>query len=214
MKKNSIENELKYLLTEADFTKLKRYLKTVYPFSIKTQRNYYFDTSNLELRAKKIGLRIRYENKSRTPILTLKFPAKSTVRALRAFRSRNEIEAKLNSKLAVGLLKARISFNQIKLPPIALLNSMVAASLIESMIPLGSMVNSRIKFKWTNGLVLELDRFKIFDQIFYELELETDKPKRGDLLVRELFKDLKIRYKPSGKSKLARFIELKKKSLS
>ena len=74
------------------------------------------------------------------------------------------------------------------------------------------METVRTIVKAPKKLELELDRFKMFDKKFYELEVETSKPREADKLVRVMFEKYGIPYLPITKSKLGRFIENWKRS--
>lgn len=199
------ESELKYSLTAKEFKTLKKHLSP-FPHDSKKQINYYFDSVNLALKKKKIGLRIRITEK-KTPMLTIKFPKSHKTKNLAALKVRYEYEEPISNKDAQRVLKGGKGICDLKTKPIRILKYKVAQKSLDQLVKLGALKNHRTTYKFAHGLILELDQFTYFGKSFYELEIETSKPNQTDLKMRELFKNLKIKYRPEKKSKLARFLK-------
>lgn len=199
------EIELKYSLSAKDFKTLKKHLST-FPHHSKLQTNYYFDSISLDLKKKKIGLRIRTSPK-KPALATVKFPKAGKTNNLAALKLRYEYEETLSAKDAKAVLGGTKKISALDVLPIRILKRKVPKSCLESAVKLGALKTERTTFQYLHGLTLELDKFTFFGDTFYELECETHQPKHADLNLRELFKTLRIKYRPERKSKLARFLK-------
>jgi len=204
-----LEKELKYLLTKKDYDALLRASKKRIVKSIK-QVNIYFDDNSLRLRKKRIGLRVRIENEQKCT-LTLKEPSKLRSKKVPKLKIRHEWECSLPHTLAKKVIKGKTPIGSLKRIPITILNHHFSESQIEKIIPLGAVKTLRTFVKADQGVLLEIDKFKMFGQKFYELEVETHDPVLADKTVRSLLKKLKIPCRPITKSKLGRFLDLWKK---
>lgn len=204
-----LEKELKYSLSKEDYDTLikatrKRVVKTV------KQSNVYFDDSALRLRKKKIGLRVRLEDGG-LATLTLKEPAKSSSKRLPKLKIRHEWESRLNLDLAKDLIKGKTAICSLHHKPILILRSHFNSKTLEGILPLGTVKTTRTLVRADKRVLLEIDKFKMFNKKFYELEVETHQPVLADQVVRNLLKKHGIAYLPITKSKLGRFLEFWKK---
>jgi len=199
------ESELKYSLTAKEFKTLKKHLSS-FAHDSKRQINHYFDSVNLNLKRKKIGLRIRI-TKKKAPILTVKFPKPHKTPNLAALKVRYEYEEPISNQDAQRVLRGGKGIHDLKATPVRILKQKVAQKYLDQLVKLGTLKNHRTTYKYTHGLILELDQFTYFGKTFHELEIETSKPNQADLKIRELFRNLKIKYRPEKQSKLARFLK-------
>jgi uncharacterized protein YjbK len=117
--KAPLEKELKYLLKKQDYEKLIRALRKRTLATIK-QTNFYFDNSDLSLRKKKIGLRIRLENNGKCT-LTLKEPAKVKTPSVPSLKVRHEWESPLKLSLSKEITNGQLSISSLKIKPISIL---------------------------------------------------------------------------------------------
>lgn len=206
-----IERELKYGLEREEYETL---LSAFSPSSLPTElKTFYFDDSKLSLRGKRFGLRIRLKGDQAT--LTLKYPAKPEKNEPEAFKVRHEEEASLPLAQALDVIAGDLRILDLKAKPIATLKRSFPAKTLENLVYLGNMRLLRLKAPLENGFEVELDRFWIFDEEFFELELELseeDSPEKADKAVRMLFKSHDIKPRPLKKSKLARFLEIWEKT--
>lgn len=202
-----IEKELKYELNRAQYQKLLRELK---PQREKRLRlvNYYFDDPNLRLRKKRYALRIRIID-GKTVYFTLKYPGKTPHKGPRSLKVRYEHEIKIPMNLAKSLLKGRKHITDVDLGPLRILRKHLGKGILSKVGPLGLIECRRTVFTLPRNpsFELEIDRCKIFNKKFYEVEVETNRPTRADKLIRELLDDVGIPYHPITRSKFGRFIE-------
>lgn len=198
------ETELKYYLSSKDFRFLKKHLAR-FPHDTQIQTNYYFDSKTLILKRQKIGLRIRI-SLPKKPIVTLKFPKKNRNK-LSALKVRHEYEESISPLEAKAVLRGATNICELNVTPIRELQVKTENENLNKIIKLGSIKTERTTYHYSNGMILELDKFTFFGKTFYELEVETSQPQKADKQIRELFRGLKIQYRPEEKSKLARFLK-------
>ena len=201
---SSVETELKYSLSKEEYLKLKKYLK-IFFIHKKQQTNFYFDTPQLNLKKNKIGLRIRIED-SHQATLTMKLPAKKIKSSMAGLKVRIEIETPVKMTTATTLIKNKKNISSLKNKAIKKLSQTVTKPDLDALICLGSLKNERIVFQHPEIGILELDRSHFFGTTFYELEIETDKPRKIHPQITHLFRELKIVYCPGQQSKLERFL--------
>ncbi|MFM8268763.1 MAG: CYTH domain-containing protein [Pseudomonadota bacterium] len=207
--KAPLEKELKYFLTKRDYERLVRSSRKEIIKLVK-QVNIYFDDASLRLRKKRIGLRVRIENE-RNCTLNVKEPSKIRSTKVPKLKVRHEWEVGLPFALAKKLIKGHVSISSLNKKPIQVLKEHFSEEELKKIVPLGSVKTSRTYVKTDRNILLEIDKFKMFEQKFYELEVETEEPVLADKVVRTLLKKQKIPYRPITKSKLGRFLELWKK---
>lgn len=203
----AIERELKYSLKRREYLRLYRALKLQYQLHRKVrQSNYYFDDPKLSLRKQRLGLRVRIEDGSRAS-LTVKGPSQMTRRRQPvAFKARWEYEVSIPLALARQLIRRPSTIGELKLVPIRKLLRHIDSKVLERVQALGRLTNTRAFFRFGKGHLLELDRFEMFDQRHYELELETPRPTEADRRIRHLLHEYGVTFRPSRTSKLGRFI--------
>jgi uncharacterized protein YjbK len=203
---------LKYFLTRRDYDRL---LKACRPHIDKKihHTNYYFDNDRLKLRKRRFGLRIRLLDK-RKAVLTLKFPAKGRAgrSSVKSLKIRHEFEEPIRMQAAKAIIKGKRQVTELKILPIKVLKKAFPRNHLDFIYPLGAVETVRTIAKLPKSIEIELDRFQMFGKRFYELEVETEKPKSADKAVRNLLRENKIPYHPITKSKLGRFLELWKRS--
>lgn len=204
-KNGLLEKELKYYLTRQDYQKLLGAWEKKIRYSVH-HTNYYFDDAKLRLRKKRFGLRIRILD-GKKAVVTLKHPAKGPVADVPSLKIRHEYEEEIPYKTAKLVIKGKKKLIDVDATPVRVLRSMFPKSYLTKVRPLGSVETVRTIVQAPKKLELELDRFKMFNQKFYELEVETSNPRRADRTVRVLFEKHGIPYLPITKSKLGRFIE-------
>jgi uncharacterized protein YjbK len=200
-----LEKELKYELSKADYLKLVRALRPKRREKLKLV-NYYFDDSELRLRKKRYALRIRIIN-NRKVLFTLKYPAKTPRSSPTALKIRIEHEVEIPLKDARQLLGQNMKILEIDAEPIRILRRKFTKEILTKVKPLGLVETDRTVVPMPKKLELEIDSCRMFNKKFYELEIETNAPKRADRQVRELLADHGIPYQPLTRSKFGRFIE-------
>jgi len=200
-----VEIELKYSLNRSEHLQLKHFLKSV-SHKTRTQINYYFDSPSLGLRKKKIGLRIRILG-SQKAIVTIKFPKPSKKNTISSLKMRYEYEAPISVKVAKKILKGKRGIETLAIEPITILKSKTAASLLKRLVCLGELTTQRTIYHYNRDFSLELDESTYFGKTFYELEVETKKPKGTDKEVRKLLKKMNVKCRPENISKLQRFLK-------
>lgn len=174
------------------------------------QTNFYFDDQTLQLRKKRIGFRIRLFDQKRA-VITLKHPAKGIAPKVPSLKVRHEYEEEIPLKMAKAVLSGKKNILDIDAGPVKILKTFFPKGTLKRLKPLGSVDTLRTFVRHKRTLELELDRFKMFKQKFYELEVETTSPRAADKAVRALLQKCGIPYLPTTKSKLGRFIDEWKK---
>lgn len=207
--KAPLEKELKYFLSKKDYERLIKASRKQIERSVK-QTNFYFDDKKLALRKKRIGLRVRIENNS-TCTLTVKEPSKLRSKKLPKLKIRKEWEVTLPLSLAKKLIRGKISISSLNTRPVQVLKQYFSKDYLETIQPLGAVKTVRTLVLAEKDTLLEIDKFKMFQQKFYELEVETENPVEADKVVRTLLKKHGIACRPITKSKLGRFLDLWKK---
>lgn len=211
-KQAPIEKELKYSLTKSQYDSL---IKASHQLKSKTtkQINYYFDDPLLRLRKRKLGLRIRLEDNQKST-LTLKEPAKQKQSKLTKLKVRYEWESPLSLTTAKRVIALEKPISSINKKPIRVLKQHFSQKDLTRITLLGSIKTTRTLVYLKKGLTLEIDKYKMFDQRFYELEVESQFPEQADRGVRAFLKKHQIPCKPISQSKLGRFIDCWKKRKS
>lgn len=185
-----LEIEMKTLLTEVEYQKLKDHFSEVKPV---TQRNYYLDTPDFYLHQHKIAMRIRTFATSAE--LTIKIP--------------QEV-GNMEYNQALTLDEANACLEQCKLPQGMILDELSNRGVSTSgWIVLGCLTTLRYEKETAIGL-MALDQSSYFDVIDYELELEVEDGEQGSRDFQEFLKENGIQFKKAP-SKLVRFIKNMKK---
>lgn len=205
-----LEKELKYFLDRDSYSALIRATRNKVVGTVR-QTNIYFDDSSLRLRKQKIGLRIRIQDEV-TATLTLKEPSGIRSKKVPKLKVRHEWESPIPLKTAKNLIKKKTSITSLSHTPIKMLKKRFPKEDLKKIGPLGSVKTLRTFVLAQRGVLLEIDKFKMFDKKFYELEVETHTPELADKVIREILKELHIPYRPITKSKLGRFLDLWKKA--
>ena len=205
-----LEKELKYFLDKEGYSALIRATRSKVVGTVR-QTNIYFDDSTLRLRKQKIGLRIRIQDGNKAT-LTLKEPSGIRSKKVPKLKVRHEWESPIPLKTARNLIKRKTAIHALSHTPIKMLKKRFSKEELKRIGPLGSVKTIRTFALAQKGVLLEIDKFKMFNKKFYELEVETQSPEIADKVIKGLLKDLHIPYRPITKSKLGRFLDLWKKS--
>ncbi len=168
--------------------------------------NYYFDDLQLRLRKKKYALRIRIIDGSKV-FFTLKYPAKQPKNAPQALKVRVEHEVEIPLSLAKRLLRETKGISDVNVHPMQILKRNFTKAMLAKVRPLGLIETRRAVIPMGRSLELELDRCKMFNKKFYELEVETNQPRKVDRQIKHLLEAHGIPYQPLTRSKFGRFIE-------
>lgn len=193
-----METEFKFALTKQEYALLK---KLTDPRREKRQSNTYFDDEKMTLLKNKAGLRLRLENGR--AYLTLKQDSASTARKTGSgLHSRFEWETRLASKGASLLLKPSNEVTRV-------VAKRFGTETLGNLRPIGTLKT------WRRPLPLgpylaELDRWTVGKRIFYELELETNRPAQARQFLKVAFRQLGIQLRPRRTTKLATLIKLTK----
>lgn len=186
----STETEIKIEL--ADYpTYLKIYSALGIPAQHLLQKNFYFDTVDRLLHRKGVMFRLRVENNKNT--FTVKSNATIKDGVQEAYeREKNVLDIDLSVE---NLNKILTELCNIELPSFLALSE------------LGSITNNRAVFENFFGVKLELDHMQIFEQHFYEIEIETNEVAFHLEKIKELLNQNHIEFKPSC-SKYGRFLKM------
>ena len=197
MKKAPLEKEFKLSVTQAQLARLR---KVGVRGRTLRQTNFYFDVKpSLPFAKHGIGIRIRVENGKY--ILTVKFPA----RGRKGMHVKEEHEMSLSARTAKSFLAGRKSLSDCSAKPIRVLRKKAKALPLDELVCLGGIRNVRTQ-RQVGELKLELDAFTIFGKKYYEAECETEHSTRDEKALKQLWRELKIPYRPGKISKLARFL--------
>ncbi|MGO4937219.1 CYTH domain-containing protein [Fundicoccus sp. Sow4_H7] len=181
-----IEKEIKTMLSQNDFNRLQSFfsLNSIEPIK---QVNIYFDTLDQQLKKKKAAFRLRlFDNTSEWTI-------KQTQSELTAIEITKENDQRLdeNIKLSKDILGSEISAFFEK--------EAIDIDQLEKTIQLTTL---RWNIEVDDGL-LALDQSTYYDQVDYELELETSNLVEGQIYLDKLLKQLDIPFQKADK-KIAR----------
>lgn len=181
-----IEKEIKTMLSQNDFNRLQSFfsLNSIEPIK---QVNIYFDTLDQQLKKKKAAFRLRlFDNTSEWTI-------KQTQSELTAIEITKENDQRLdeNIKLSKDILGCEIcAFFE---------KEAIDIDQLEKTIQLTTL---RWNIEVDDGL-LALDQSTYYDQVDYELELETSNLVEGQIYLDKLLKQLQIPFQKADK-KIAR----------
>ncbi|MEZ4750058.1 MAG: CYTH domain-containing protein [Bdellovibrionota bacterium] len=206
----ALEKELKYGLTESEYKKILRSLRS-HIKSREQQDNYYLDNPRLRLRSKKIGLRVRITNR-RHATLTLKQSFTPAGKAgPRALKVRKEWEYPLPLGAARAVLRDPQKVLRLNNPIPVILRQQIKKNHWEKLVVLGCLSNLRYTATPHPKFKIEVDHYKLFSKDYYEIELESTRPREADIWLRAWLQERGIELHPRRTSKLRRFLlELKK----
>ncbi len=198
MPKANLEAELKFGLSRTEFGKLLNVSKRR---SKKKQLNTYFDTSDLGLKRRGAGLRVRIEDGKRA-FLTLKCAVKNTeARAKRGRHERREWECRLPVGQARRLVTRRLELGTLSTPVHRHLDDLLKGAAARVRI-VGTVRTERTLIR-IGRFTGELDAWRVGSQKFYELEVETAALGAAEKAVRTRFSELGIQVRPRAGTKLA-----------
>ncbi len=221
------ESEIKLRLTEDEIARLRPRLGE--PVTRLRQENYFYETAEDHLSRKRVSLRVReefsmgQEDAARSILLTVK---EAGVRA-GALMVRPEVECDLDRPAWEELRRGDRRFQDLDLSPILRLKEIVPGFEELELALLGTFETERDVFSftppkvrtrsgthlWAEGMVLEI----LLDKSFFpgdtvEWELETELPQadagRGARILRALFEEVGIDWRPSEHGK---YIRLRRK---
>ncbi|WNF35731.1 CYTH domain-containing protein [Bacillaceae bacterium IKA-2] len=170
-----IEIEFKNLVTKVDFYKLINIFK-VDASEFESQKNYYFDTADFQLKMHNCALRIREKNSQYT--LTLKQPNKIGLLETHQTIDRNQAEK---------------AFQGCPLPKGTVANQLLTSFQID-ITPcrlLGSLATSRAEKPYSGG-ILVFDHSIYLDVEDYEIEYEVTEEHQGKSEFERLFSENNI----------------------
>jgi uncharacterized protein YjbK len=180
-----VEIEFKNLLTKEEYELLLERLP--FPHEGHKQVNYYFETSDFQLRNNKAALRIREKNGEYR--LTLKEPYKDGLLETHDSLTKDEAEAWINGNpIDKEFTKKRLYQMGIS---------------VENLKCYGSLTTIRREYK-DSGLIYVLDHSSYHDQEDYELEIESTDRESGLKALDTILKDWSI-VKKETPNKIARF---------
>lgn len=186
-----IEIEFKNLLTEGEFTLLRRFLNIDESLFIK-QENHYFDTPSFSLKGVGCALRIRYKNNKF--MLTLKEPL--SVGLLETNQVLTDEEA--DTMISGG---AEVPEGPVK-------EQLVALNIpTQQIVYFGTLTTIRAEKEFKNGLIV-LDYSSYLNQTDYEVEYEVDNYEAGKEVFQNLLHELKIPIRKT-ENKIQRFYNAK-----
>ena len=204
-----MELELRYHLPQQHY----KTILTKFPEKILSERildNHYFDDEHLTLRRLRIGLRIRTHG-NQTGIITLKYPPAGHTQGPRALKVRHEIEAAYALSKLTPVLQGKKSILALDGPPVSRLKQKLRHHRVGSIERLGALETRRTVLEMPRIGKMELDHCKVFNQTFYELEVETLNPKKTHRAIEFLLDFLAIPCVPATLSKLGRFLQEREK---
>lgn len=188
-----IEIEFKNLLTEKEYQQVYQFL----PFKsveLIEQTNYYFETEEMELKAKGAALRIRHKNGACT--LTLKQPHAEGLLETHDPMTDEEADLWIQGKMVEKPHVCK-QLKEIGIP---------TASLQY----LGSLTTRRKEIDY-KGATIVLDHSLFYDQEDYELEVEASSRKAGKQVIKEILNACNIPERETD-NKIKRFYDAKLKS--
>ncbi|MBN2442162.1 MAG: CYTH domain-containing protein [Spirochaetales bacterium] len=203
MNSNNQEAEIKLQLTHEIYDKLKE-LSTGSKNQL-NQKNFFFDSAEKLLYQKRWILRIRIDELN--GYITVKGP--TTIKD--AVHYRPEYESILSKKKALSLLQG-FHIQSLSNAPCS---EIIARFGDMYVLPFLSFNNTRISFVWKEWN-FELDKTTIEDEIYYELEIETN-PSKMEFLEKEIKNLFHINgweYKPSSIGKFQRALRMMEKNNS
>ncbi len=190
-----IEIEFKNLLTYKEFKLVKAYFQLTDNDFMK-QRNFYFDTPELELAKQKCALRIR--EKQGNYELTLKQPFKK--------HELHETNLSISKQKACSFIKDGLfpeTANELR----TILASLQVSP--NSLMHLGELTTFRSEFAYKCGK-LAIDHSFYLGVEDFEIEFEANEKSAGQEIFLQLLKQLGIK-KKTTKNKITRFFDEKKR---
>lgn len=191
---SNIEIEVKVLLTESDFNKVKKVMKAE-DFPVVVQTNYYIDTPRGQLR--KYGMALRIRELADKYSLTLKCPlAEGLLEKNQNLSEHDFVRLRDEGVFPEGDLKVFLLSLGIK---------------IEKLKVLTSLTTKRISRAYQECL-FSMDESHYSGAIDYELEMEGTSVANAEVQLREVCAKAGVKFVLNEKSKQARALEQLKKS--
>lgn len=207
----SIEKELKYMVEENEFYILKEYLDLCnFPNRTIIQTNFYFDTSDYDLKSKGITLRLRKIDHLEY-YLTLK--SKTTevdAGIIDNLHIKNEFNLQLD-QTKFDLLKSTKDI-RMQVDIFELIKNLLGHDHECTEISMrGYLTTERISFQIPGFFEpILLDKNTYLNKVDYEIEWETEEIKSAQQKIKSIFNDLRIITQLNSVSKSNRFIKLQK----
>lgn len=181
-----VEIEIKNLLTETEFTRIKKYFQ-LRENDFVLQENQYFDTPDFQLKQKGCALRIRRKNGAFE--FTLKEP--NSIGLL-------ETNEKLSEEKALSIVQNE------GIPKGEIYSRLQALNInIPAVIYFGTLKTSRAELEYMEGLLV-LDKSSYLNKEDYELEYEVNEPVIGEKYFLELLQQFQIPKRKTD-NKIVRF---------
>ncbi len=196
-----LEVELKWRLEAEAHARLGDLLAQLLgPPRLLEQRNRFFDTADLRLRAERMNIRLRWENAEL--VLTCKRRAGADTTAS-GLHQHDEWETRIDPELW-DLVEGGVALNPSMLP---LPDPIARAVRCDPLIPTGGFANLRHEFHRACDLVA-LDRTEFGRRVDHELEVETPDPDASATWWRAQLTTWNMPHAPQPLSKFARMLEL------
>lgn len=189
--KQEIEIELKNLMTKDEFSQLIKHF-SIPESSFKKQINYYFDTTDFNLKQNHCALRIRH--KSNTYTLTLKEPYEEGLLESHETLTEEEAQQLMDGK--------EFTSNDI----LNHIESKYGISKL-SIEYLGSLETTRSEYPYKSGLLV-FDHSKYLGKEDYELEFEVPERTQGEREFNDLLQTFSIPQRKTP-NKIQRFFDYK-----
>lgn len=165
------------------------------------QENYFFDSPDGALRARRIVLRVRIYDETKKGLITIKGKQDLVGGVGRA--SEREVEVDARSARAYLAEPSRM------LAEVPLVRELLAAPApglgVTALAPLGGFRNLRVELAW-EGHVIELDETAFDWGTVHELELETEVPEIVKPKLEAFLSGLGIKFEDAKCSKFANFV--------
>jgi uncharacterized protein YjbK len=178
-----IEKEIKYLINEADYSKL---VSLQNADSI-VQINYYFDTCDLWCYQNNVTIRIRQKNDN------YELTTKQKTKASLSYHHSIENNIKLSQRMFENYLSKGIEPNQLGL------------YIGNHLYFIGKLETYRSKLNLGHGVVLDVDKNQYNNTVDYEIELEFEDYSQIDI-IEQFLAAQKIDVRKAEYSKFARFV--------
>lgn len=199
-----IERELKFELTPQEYRRIQERLRHIGWRSLHFT-NFYFDTPKLDLRLRRFGLRIRFAAGRDVAVVTLKFPAPMEAGSPASLKARHEFEKEIPVEKAKKIVAGSLSLLTAGGKIARILRDSFPAPVLQGLHCLGNMKMLRLHGEVSHQSI-ELDKFSVFGETYYEMETETNDPERAEVIALTLLECCDVQPKPLDASKLQRFI--------
>jgi uncharacterized protein YjbK len=203
------ESEIKVSITDEEAERIRRHLGP--PAHKLRQINHYFETAEDHLAKARLSLRVREESDLAGGGTNILLTVKSAGLRAGALMVRPEIESQLDASAWDGLQAGRLHFAQLDLEPIKKLKDAIEELETLELSLLGRVENMREVYEFrADEMPLEvlIDRTTYPDggsDIELESELSQARAGQGARVLRALFDELGVDWRPADVGKYTRF---------